>query len=107
MVGRARKKENSAAAVLDNFRDIPPTILAPLLDRPGFMGKPSQSPILSAMAYEISVLSESPNQSSTFKRIQPPITHEIATVMRFSNRESIKSLKNTPKITAGIRATQS
>mgnify|MGYP003335977598 CR=1 FL=1 len=39
MVGTAKKKENSAAAVRDNFWAIPPTILAPLRDTPGIMAK--------------------------------------------------------------------
>ena len=105
MVGTARKNENSAAAVLESFWDIPPTILAPLLETPGIIAKHWKKPIFNAVEYEISVFSESPNQSSTFKRIKPPITSETATVIGFSNNPSIQSLNNNPKTTAGRKAT--
>jgi hypothetical protein len=48
MVGTAKKKENSAAALRLSFCDIPPTMVAAERDTPGIIDKHWKKPIFKA-----------------------------------------------------------
>ena len=108
IVGTARKKENSAAALRVIFCAIPPTIVAMERDTPGIIAIHWNRPILKAF-FSVRTVSSlffenilSQNSMNT-----PPITSITATTVTLSSISSTLSLNRNPSTAAGTNATSS
>ncbi|MNN75700.1 hypothetical protein D3C81_1920200 [compost metagenome] len=108
MVGMARKKENSVAALRDRPRIRPPMIVEAEREVPGIIARHWAQPIFSAC---FQLMSSTVSTSMVCWRFSaqsittPPITSALATVTGLNSQCSIRSAKATPRITAGKKAT--
>ena len=108
MVGTARKKENSAAALRVRPCDMPPTMVAMERDTPGIMEMHWNRPTMKAR-FSVNGVSSLPLLKILSQKSMkmPPSTSITATTPTLSSMASMASLNSSPRTAAGMKATKS